>query len=65
MVAVEVAAQRITLEHERIESVGMAAMTMPFKTSDAIDLSAIKPGDQVRFALAPETMAIERLERVQ
>ena len=65
VVAVDVAARRITLKHERIESVGMAAMTMPFKAIDAIDLPAFKPGDDVRFALSPETMAIVQLERVQ
>ncbi len=65
VIAVDPEGGRITLEHERIESMGMAAMTMPFSLGGDLDVSAFKPGDEVRFALAPGSMAIERLERVQ
>lgn len=54
--------RRITLKHEAIESVGMAAMTMPFPLAPTIDIDTLRPGDEVRFALIDGSMTIGRLE---
>ena len=43
---------KVTLKHERIKSIKMAAMTMPFKVKDVSMLSALKPDDKVRFSVA-------------
>ena len=40
-----------TLKHQRINSIGMEAMTMPFKVADDAALAAFKPGDKVRFTV--------------
>jgi Cu/Ag efflux protein CusF len=42
---------QLTLKHEAIKSIGMDAMTMPYKVSNAALLKGFKPGDQVRFTL--------------
>ncbi|MBI2768153.1 MAG: copper-binding protein [Burkholderiales bacterium] len=55
---------RVTLKHERIKSIRMAAMTMPFKVKDGAALQGLKAGDKVRFTVAliddePVVTAIE------
>ncbi|WP_186510715.1 copper-binding protein [Caenimonas sedimenti] len=40
---------RVVLKHERIKSIGMEAMTMPFKVAKGVELARFKPGDKVRF----------------
>ncbi len=42
---------RVTLKHQRIHSIGMAAMTMPFKVADGLSLAPFKVGDTVRFTV--------------
>lgn len=42
-------AQKITLRHGPIPSLGMPDMTMVFRVSDAAMLDAIRPGDKVQF----------------
>lgn len=39
----------VTLRHGTIENLGMPAMTMMFKVTDAKMLDAVKEGDKVRF----------------
>lgn len=43
---------RITLDHARIDSIGMAPMVMPFKVDRSVDLRRFQAGDKVRFQLA-------------
>lgn len=40
-----------TIDHERIESLDMEAMTMDFKMRDSGVLTGIKPGDRVDFTI--------------
>jgi len=49
VVKLEVEKSRVTLQHERIKSLPMEAMTMPFKVQSAGLLGPIKVGQQVRF----------------
>ena len=42
---------KVTLAHSRINSINMAAMTMPFKVRDASLLTALKVGDAVLFSV--------------
>jgi Cu/Ag efflux protein CusF len=43
---------RVVLKHELIKSIGMEAMTMPFKADPKVDLKRFKAGDKVRFTLS-------------
>lgn len=51
VIKVEPERSRVTLDHERIQSIGMDAMVMPFKVDKAVDLKPFKAGDKVRFRL--------------
>lgn len=65
VVSVDAAAARVTLKHERIKSIDMDAMTMPFKVAKDVALGGIKPGDRVRFVVATRSdhLVITALER--
>ena len=52
---VDVAAQKLTVKHGRIENLGMSPMTMVFRVKDPAFLTQVKPGDQVK-------MTVERIE---
>ena len=52
VVKVEAERSRVTLDHERIKSIEMEAMVMPFKVEKAVDLKPFKVGDRVRFRVA-------------
>ncbi|MBU2582266.1 MAG: copper-binding protein [Alphaproteobacteria bacterium] len=41
---------KMTIKHEPIPNLDMGAMTMVFKAKDDEMLSAVKPGDKVKFA---------------
>lgn len=41
---------KISLKHERIESLKMPPMTMDFKVQDRAMLNRVKRGDKVKFA---------------
>lgn len=41
----------VTLRHERIKSIDMGAMTMPFTVKDPAMLKPLKAGDKVRFSV--------------
>ena len=49
VVKIEAEKSRVTLQHERIKSLPMEAMTMPFKVESAALLGRIKVGQRVRF----------------
>ena len=42
---------RVTLKHERIESINMDAMTMPFKLKDAKLFDGYKVGDKLQIVV--------------
>ncbi|MDF1485141.1 copper-binding protein [Ramlibacter sp. H39-3-26] len=47
---IDAATGRITLRHGDIANLGMPAMTMVFRATDAALLQGLRVGDQVRFA---------------
>jgi Cu/Ag efflux protein CusF len=47
---VDAAQGKLTLRHERIESLDMPAMTMVFQVADPKLLEGLQAGDKVRFA---------------
>ena len=51
IVKVEPEKARVILNHQRIKSIGMEAMTMTFKVVDGAALAALKTGDKVRFTV--------------
>lgn len=58
---------RVTLKHERINSIGMEAMVMPFTVTDKAMLRPFKPGDKVRFTVTTANghLAINAMEPVK
>lgn len=52
---VDVAAQKLTVRHGRIENLGMSPMTMVFRIKDPAVLTQVKPGDKVK-------MTVERID---
>jgi Cu(I)/Ag(I) efflux system protein CusF len=52
IVKIEPEKARVTLKHQRIKSIGMEAMTMPFKVAEAVPLARFKVGDRVRFTVS-------------
>ena len=51
IVKIEPEKARVFLNHQRIKSIGMEPMTMPFKVANGAALAAFKPGDKVRFTV--------------
>jgi Cu/Ag efflux protein CusF len=51
IVKVEPEKARVVLNHQRIKSISMEPMTMPFKVANGAALAAFKPGDKVRFTV--------------
>lgn len=58
---------RVTLKHQYIKSIGMEAMTMPFKVSEAIPLETFKVGHRVRFTVAEKNdhLVVDQMERLK
>ncbi len=56
---------RITLDHARIGSIGMAPMVMPFKVDRAVDLRPFQAGDKVRFQVTSRDghLQVQALEK--
>jgi Cu/Ag efflux protein CusF len=52
VVKVDAGRGKVTLKHGPIKSIGMEAMTMPFKVKDAAMLETLKAGDKVTFSVA-------------
>lgn len=67
IVKVDPARSHITLKHERIKSIDMDAMTMPFDVAAGVKLARLKKGDKVRFTVAGhgERLLVDALERVR
>ena len=47
---VDLAAGEIIIQHGRLDSIGMPAMTMVFGVADKAWLAKLKAGDKIRFA---------------
>lgn len=58
---------RVTLKHQPIKSIGMEAMTMPFKVEDSVDLATFEVGQKVRFTVAEKNshLVVDRMEPVK
>jgi Cu/Ag efflux protein CusF len=67
VVRVEPERSRVTLDHKRIQSIGMAPMVMPFKVAETVSLKPFKAGDKVRFRVASQDdhLVVEAMEKVQ
>ncbi len=67
VVKVDLERSRVTLDHERIKSIEMEAMVMPFKVEKAVDLRAFKAGDKVRFRVInkDDHIVVEVMEKAQ
>ncbi|WNO03588.1 copper-binding protein [Rhodoferax mekongensis] len=67
IVTLEPERPRVTLKHQRIESIGMEAMTMPFKVDGAIKLDSFKVGQKVRFTVAAmeNHLVVDQMEPVK
>ena len=51
IVKIEPERARVTLYHQPIKSIGMEAMTMPFKVAETVKLAPFKVGQKVRFTV--------------
>jgi Cu/Ag efflux protein CusF len=67
VVKVDPERSRVILKHERIKSIGMEAMTMPFKAGGKVDLKRFKEGDKVRFTLSnkDDHLVVEAMEKTR
>jgi Cu/Ag efflux protein CusF len=63
---VDVAAQKLTAKHGRIENLGMSPMTMVFRVKDPAFLTLVKPGDKVKMSVerVDGALTIVALQRV-
>jgi Cu/Ag efflux protein CusF len=67
VVKVEPERSRVMLDHEKIESIDMEPMLMPFKVDKRVDLKKFKPGDKVRFTVSmkDEHLVVGAMEKVK
>jgi Cu/Ag efflux protein CusF len=67
IVKVEPEKSRVVLKHQPIKSIGMEAMTMPFKVTDGVKLAPFKEGDKIRFTVATQNdhLMIDAMEVVK
>ncbi len=65
IVKVDPARAQVILKHERIKSIAMDAMTMPFKVAEGVALTSLKTGEKVRFTVkeANHHLVIDAMER--
>lgn len=64
IVKIEPEKARVTLRHQHIKSIGMDAMTMPFKVDESLALGPFKAGQQVRFTVTQKNhhLVVDRME---
>ncbi len=61
----------VTLAHDPIEALGWPAMTMDFHVADDVDLSGLKPGEEIHFTLEKQDdggwviTGIHRMEKAE
>ena len=65
IVKVDPARAQVILKHERIKSIAMDAMTMPFKVAEGVVLTSFKTGEKVRFTIQEKDghLVIDAMER--
>lgn len=65
IVKVDPARAQVILKHDRIKSIAMDAMTMPFKVAEDVAMTPFKTGDKVRFTLQQkdDLLVIDAMER--
>jgi Cu/Ag efflux protein CusF len=58
---------QIILKHQRIKSIDMDAMTMPFKVDGAVQLETFKEGQKVRFTVTEKNnhLVIDQMEHAK
>lgn len=49
--SVDLKTRMVTIAHQSITSMGMPAMTMPFRLDDGVSVTSVKTGDTVAFVL--------------
>lgn len=64
---IDLAAQKLTIRHGRIENLGMSPMTMVFRVKDPAFLTMVKPGDKIRMTVqrVDGALTIVALQRTQ
>jgi Cu/Ag efflux protein CusF len=64
IVKIEPEKARVTLKHQRIKSIGMEAMTMPFKVDESVELTTFKVGQKVRFTVTEKNshLVVDQIE---
>lgn len=67
VVKVDPARAQVLLKHQRIKSIDMDAMTMPFKVTDGVALTRFKVGDKVRFTVVvkDDHLMVDAMERAR
>ena len=67
VVSIDKSRLHLTIKHAKIPSIGMDAMTMPFKVKSLDLLNKVHVGDRVRFDLVVDdgTLELVRMERVK
>ena len=67
IVKVEAEKSRVVLKHQRIKSIGMEAMTMPFKVAQGVSLVPFKVGDKIRFTVVDrdDHLVIDAMEVIK
>ncbi len=67
IVKIDTETANVTLKHQRIKSIGMQAMTMPFKVADTRALGKFKVGDSVRFTVKQQEdrLFIDAMEKAK
>ena len=64
--SVDPAKHTVNVTHEPIKDLGWPSMTMDFPVSPTLDLSAIKPGEKIRFSLGrTDASGNRRIEQLQ
>lgn len=59
--SLDLEARKINLTHEAIPEIGWSAMTMDFAVGETLDLSTLKKGDNVHFALKRDSDGAYRI----
>ncbi|HEX2546015.1 MAG TPA: copper-binding protein [Ramlibacter sp.] len=64
VVKVEPERSRLLLQHERIKSIDMDAMTMPFRADPSAGIERFKAGDRVRFTFVQRDghLVVQKIE---